>query len=560
MKVFIQGKGSASLTKVNFLASGGQADIYVNGQTAYKIYSNKSFIIPSGKIKELSALTFKNIVKPEDILLDQDNNILGYTMQYVKDTYNLCQLFPRAFRDRNSLDNQTVLNLIRRLQDTVRHCHDNKILIVDLNELNFLVAKDFKEIFAIDCDSYKTPSYPATAIMDSIRDHQVKNNKFTENSDWYSFAIIIFQMMVGIHPYKGNHTTYKTLDERMDNNISVLNKDVKVPKVCLDFNIIPQAYKSWFKAVFDEGKRLAPPSDLQITAIINTIVQTISGSDNFNIKELEDYVYNIVDILYNPVKAVLTSDGLYVNKVLNKNIPANANFIILPKNNAVIAGWIENRTLKLVNVNQRINLKLDLEVQDVFSYDNRLYVKTQTSVLELQFNEIGNNILVTSKIVAQILEHSSLVFDGCIIQNLLGATYVSLFPKSGEHYQFHLHELDKLKIIDAKFYKNVLMIICNEKGKYNKYIFRFDDLMVGEYDLRILKDVQYQELNFTVLDTGNTVAIVGDGELEIFSNRKDSKSIKQVIDLVISGDMKIFRDGAGLIFSRGSKIYSMKMK
>jgi serine/threonine protein kinase len=561
MKVFIQGKGSANLSKNAFLASGGQADVYVNGHTAYKIYNDKQFIIPSGKIKELSALTYKNIIKPEDILLDQDNNVIGYTMQYVNDTYTLCQLFPRAFRDRNSLSNQLVLDLIRRLQDTIKHCHDNKILIVDLNEMNFLVAKDFREVFAIDVDSWNTPHYPATAIMDSIRDHQVKHNSFTENSDWFSFGILAFSLFSAIHPYKGVHKIYKTMDERMEHNISVLNKDVKVPKVCLDFNtVIPEVYRNWFKSVFDGGKRSPPPTDLQITAIVNTVIQKISGSDNFNITELEDYVSTIVDVLWGPVKSVLTSDGLYINKVLNKNIPTKANFITLPKSNAVVAGWVENRSLKIINATKRTELKYDLEVQDVFAYDNRLYIKAQTSILEIQFNEIGTNIIPTSKVVAQVLEHSSLIFDGCVIQSLLGATYVSIFPKSGEHYQFHTAELDKLKIVDAKFDRNVLMVLCNDKGKYNKYIFRFDILMTGDYDLRILKDVQYQELNFTVLDTTACVHILGDGELEIFSSKKDSKTVKEVVDPVISGDIKIFRDGAGLLFSRGSKIYSMKMK
>ena len=561
MKVFIKGKGSTTLNKANYLASGGQADIYANGQIAYKIYTNPAFMIPVGKISELASLSYKNIIKPEDILLDKDNNTLGYTMQYVKDTYTLCQLFPKSFRDRNSLDNQIVLDLIRHLQDTVNHCHQHKVLIVDLNEMNFLVGKDFKEIYAIDCDSYMTPHYPATAIMDSIRDRQVKSNQFTESSDWFSFGILAFQMFSGIHPFKGTHLTYKTMDERMNHNISVLNKDVKVPKVCLDFNtIIPEVYKSWFKAVFDGGKRLAPPTDLQVTAIVNTIIQTISGSDNFIIKELEDYVNNIVDLIWSPVKSVLNSDGLYLNKVLIKDIPAKANIISLSKTNSIIAAWVENRTLKLINASKKSELKYDLEVQDVFSYDSRLYIKSSTNILEFKFNEIGNNIIPTSKIVAQVSEHSTLIFDGCLIQNLLGATYVSLFPKSGEHYQFKLSELDKLKIIDAKYDKNVLMVICNNKGKYDKYIFRFDSLMIGQYDLRILNDIQYQDINFTVLDNGTTVHILGDDNLEIFSNKKDSKTIKQVVDGAITGDMKIFHDGMGLLFSRGGKIYSMKMK
>ena len=561
MKVFIKGKGSTTLSKNLFISSGGQADIYANGNIAYKIYSDPKFIIPSGKINELSILSFKNIIKPEDILLDQNNNNIGYTMTYVKDTFSLCQLFPKAFRDRNSLSHETILKLIRQLQDLVSHCHKHNILIVDLNELNFLVAKSFDQIYAIDVDSYATPHYPATAIMESIRDRQVKHNKFTENSDWFSFGITAFQLFSSLHPFKGNHPTYKTLDERMNHNISVLNKDVGVPRVCYDFNIIPPVYLAWFKAVFEEGKRLPPPTDLIATAIINTVIQKISGSNSFDIHELESYAGTIIDIIWGgSSKIALTSSGLYLNKSLDKEVPTTAQISISPKTNQLVAAWVDHRSLKLRNSSTRSEIKLDIEVQDLFSYDNRIYVKTDSSILELKLNEFGQNIITSTVLAAQILGNSTLIFDGCAIQNLLGAIYISIFPTSGLHYQFHLKELDKVKIISAKFEKNVLMVIVNKAGKYDKLIFRFDILWNGEYDLRIINDIEYLENNFTVLDSGNVVHILGDENLEIFSAKKDSKSVKQIVDKAVDGGIKLFKDGPGLLFSRDNKIFSMKMK
>lgn len=560
MKVFIKGKGSTSLSKANFLTSGGQANIYTNGNIAYKIYNDNKFIIPEQKIKELSALSFKNIIKPEDILLDQNNNNIGYTMSYIKDTLNLCQLFPRAFRDRNSLDHQTILNLIRHMQETIQHCHKNNVLIVDLNELNFLVDKTFKSCYFIDVDSYQTPHYHATAIMDSIRDRQVKNNKFTENSDWFSFAITSFQLFSSLHPFKGTHSTYKTLDERMNHNISVLNKDVKVPRVCYDFNIIPKVYLDWFRSVFEDGKRLPPPTDLVATVIINTIIQKISGSNSFIINELDNYLGTIINYVSGNPKITLTSSGLYLNKVLDKDVPTTAEFTLLPKNINLIAAWIDHRSLKLRNSTNRSEIKFDLEAQDLFSYDNRIYIKTDSSILELKLMEIGQNVIASTNIVAQILGNSTLIFDGCAIQNLLGAIYVSIFPQSGIHYQFHIPELDKVKIISAKFEKNMLMVIINKAGKYDKLIFRFDTLWNGQYDLRIINDIEYLENNCTILDSGNVVHVLGDENIEIFSSKKDSKSIKQIVDKVIDGGIKLFHDGANLLFAKDNKIFSIKMK
>ena len=114
----------------------------------------------------------------------------------------------------------------------------------------------------IDVDSYQTPGFKATALMDSVRDRHCHNNQFTPDTDWFSFGIVSFQMFIGIHPYKGKHPDLADMDARMMQNISALNKAVSVPKVCYAFDVIPQAYLCWYKAVFEQGKRCAPPFDL----------------------------------------------------------------------------------------------------------------------------------------------------------------------------------------------------------------------------------------------------------------------------------------------------------
>lgn len=58
--------------------------------------------------------------------------------------------------------------------------------MVDLNELNVLVGSSFVEPFMIETDSYQTPSYRATAIMDSIRDRLVPTGQFALLTDWFS--------------------------------------------------------------------------------------------------------------------------------------------------------------------------------------------------------------------------------------------------------------------------------------------------------------------------------------------------------------------------------------
>src|SRR5207248_7337064 len=112
-------------------------------------------------------------------------------------------------------------------QEGVRHVHERGILIVDLNEMNFLLDASVEEILFIDVDSYQTPGFPATALMESIRDRHAA--RFSQATDWFSFGIVSFQMFTGIHPYRGKHPTLTGLDARMERNVSVLNPEVAVP-------------------------------------------------------------------------------------------------------------------------------------------------------------------------------------------------------------------------------------------------------------------------------------------------------------------------------------------
>ena len=152
-RYFVHGKGELRLCRSDFKAQGGEGAVYVKGSTAYKIYADPTRAIPLAKIDELSVLDQPNIIRPLDLILDGKNTPVGYSMRSVEKAHALCQLFPKAFRQRNNLTPELMLRLVLRLQAGVSHVHDKGILIVDLNELNFLVSADFSEVFFVDVDS-----------------------------------------------------------------------------------------------------------------------------------------------------------------------------------------------------------------------------------------------------------------------------------------------------------------------------------------------------------------------------------------------------------------------
>jgi len=565
MKVYVQGKNSVSLTQKDLLAQGGEGAVYVKNGTAYKVYLDPKKCIPVGKIQELSAITNPNVIKPDDILLDGNNKPIGYTMRFVPNTVALCKTFTKAFKNRNGITPQDTVKHVQKLQSLVSDVHKAGVLIVDLNELNFLVSDKLDEVYGIDVDSYQTKSYPATAIMESIRDRQVNNNKFTEGSDWFSFAVIAFNMFIGVHPFKGKHPTISEWTERMDRGISVFDKDVRLPKVCLPLDVIPQNWLSWFKAVLQDGKRVPPPIGLVDALNIAIQVKKVVGSNNFEIKELFSGSSNITTVLWEGVKAVLTQDdGAIINGNASPDVPADAKLISLPKRNTVLAAFKgidpgHKRVIKLYNATTRSSLNWNAAGTDFMRYDNRLYVKNGTAIYEVKFVEAGNNIIPSMKSVANCLEHGTRVMEGCIIQDLLGATYVSFFPEPDKHYQTHIKELDEYKIIDAKFEKGVLMVVGHKNGKYDKLIFRMSSTF-AEYDCRKVEDVTYSGINFTVLDNKICVHMTEDEKLQLFPSVRNQAQMKEVDDPTLSGDMKLFSYGVQTMFWQGEKVYSIKMK
>jgi len=203
--------------------------------------------------------------------------------------------------------------------------------------------------------------------------------------------------------------------------------------------------------------------------------------------------------------------------------------------------------------------KHDIKADDIMSYKDRIYIKNKDMISEIKFIEMGNNIHAVPGHIGNVMENATKLYDGVIIQNILGSFVASVFPTTGVHYQIQCPEFQGYQIIDAKYRDNVLIVIASKKGKYDKFILRFDDKF-SSYSMRKVDDISYHGINFTVLANGIVIHINESEELEIFSNKKDSKTIKIIDSPVISGDMKLFSDGMQTVFAKEEKLYRLKMK
>lgn len=547
MKCLINGN-TVNLSKQNFLASGGEGSVYVLKGVAYKIYNDPNKMIPEDKIKDLSVLSSPYVIKPMEVIRAQNRDPIGYTMKYVKDTYALCQMFTKAFKTRNSISGERVLKLVLKLREGVQHVHNSQITIVDLNEMNFLLDKRFSNIYFIDVDSYQTKRFPATALMESVKDHHMQH--FCEESDWFSWGIVTFQMFMGIHPYKGKHSKIKGLVDRMKGNISVFNKSVSIPKMCPPMDTIPEVFLRWYEAVFERGKRVPPPLDAQVSVALAPVIKVKSGK-KVKVSLYLTHDQDIKDFQYLGGREVIVSDTSVTMLGHTHYTVSRPHMAVTRSKGNVVAVWLEGCDIKAYDMTARKDIGLSLQADAIASFEGQVYCKTSDRLSELVFVEACKNTIVTLTSLSSVMKHATILFDGGVLESLAGAWHC--VPFNG--LPFHVKELKDHRVFEAKRSRDVIMISSERKGRYYKHILFVRGSGVS-YDCRKLYDVPDTDLNFVRLPTGLCVRINEDERLEMFTSIK----VLVVDDDSVSSDMRLVLKDATVMAYTGNKLYKMTTK
>lgn len=563
MKIHIKGIGPDEITQRHFVAKGGEGEIYIKGKTAYKIYINPADCLSEQKLRELASLTLPNIIKPERLILNTKNQSIGYTMKAVPKSDSLCKLFTKAFKTTAGITNDKCISLLHNLHDVIDHVHFKGIQIVDLNELNFLTpVSNYEDIYAIDVNSYQTPSYPATVIMPSIRDYHCKT--FTDNSDWFSFGVLAFNLLIGIHPYRGNHPDFQIpmgerMEARMKKNVSVFHKDVTIPKVCESFDVIPPALRSWMVDVFENGKRSAPPINYEVKPV-SVHIKHIVGSNKFLIKLLEEFEGDIKHVYYSgPTRIVITSDYLYINNhyyINDKDLLVG----FCPKSDRAFAAYVSNDVLLVMDL-ATLNITRLGNTDGIFTSEGRIYSRIGNDILEVIPNEIGSHLLLTTKIVGRVLDmpNATKLYNGVVIQRVYARYVASIFIPGGLCYQINIPELDEYRVLDAKYQHKILVIIAEKGGIYSRFVFKLDDNF-NSYVVHTTHDVGSVDINFTVNDNGVCILLNEVENIELFSNKKDSSQMTIISDNSLDNSMQLCYNGAKMEFTTQNKLYSISLK
>jgi serine/threonine protein kinase len=546
----------------NNTASGGEGTVYFNSDLAFKIYHKKTNIIPTGKFKELSKISNKFVVKPLDLIQDMKGNIIGYTMNQIKDTVALSRVVTTDYQKQNNISTADILNIIAKMRTSLQSIHDTNCLVVDINDSNILVDKKL-DVYFIDVDSYQTGGYPATAIQEYAKDFTVKENKFTSMSDWYSFSLLCVKLFVGIHPHKGRWNKYAKRDkennikERSLGNVSIFNKDVVCPKSVRTLSLIPQNYYDWFVNLFEKGERLLPPFYFSKTGYTSKEI-LLRSTAKLNISKLLELPNTITYALNGFRKEIFnTVGGVYFESKTTPLTTGEKAFIfhndipfIVKENN----GLIETYDLD----SEQVEKYPHLYGSRVFSFNNIVYALNSDKLNILEFLDLGKPKLFIGKTFF-VNNNQMDLYNGLIVQKLMNKSFVYILGIRDMLPSIKMKDLDNMDVVNAKYENRLLMIASKRKfGDYKISIFKFNEYF-SEYKLVDTYNSDSADLNFTVNDKGVAVLITEDKEIKILFNSFLNDAINKISDDQIRMDMHLYSKDNTVCFYNGRSVYSISL-
>jgi hypothetical protein len=566
--VTLEGRGEVTLRPNDYVTQGGEGAIYRKDKHIIKLYLDPTKLSGSGQADKVRLLartfTHPSIVAPQGLVFAKSGEAIGFYMPYVKG-----EALPPLFtndRDQRGFTNNSAIVLATKMHEIVEQAHTGKALMIDANELNWLA--DIRNVsdptpYIIDVDSWQIDRFKASVIMPSIRDWHSQN--FTNETDWFAWGIVTFNLLTGIHPYKGGLDGYKPgeLERRMKENASVFHPDIRLNKAVRDFSLIPGPLLDWYQATFAQGVRTKPPlpsktgkTNVQFGKTLRMVTTATGGLIYRKLFSLTGE--KIVSVW--PCGVVRTDSGALYEVSSKKKIATTSGGRV-----AVVArenGWLvveETVQASLWRFVSRsgteTTLTLPLDSTGVFRSGERLFATTETELVEVILHQFAKPLLTFGS-RWQILGQATNWYNGVGVSNVLGAVHLVLPFGEEAVAMVRAPELDDLRVIKATAGSRFVEVVTiNKQGDYEAIAFTFTKDYQSYTVTR--RPVDSPEQNLTALPKGVTAEIRTDGLLTI--GVPQNNVVKEVSDKDISTDMRLSRIGDQVVYLKDSELWSLSM-
>ncbi len=271
MDVYLAGK-RVKVSDTDLLGEGGEARVYKLGATALKLF-HPAINPLAQRLRDQKLLKLANfpkslpaaVMSPSGLATDKDGQVIGYQMPLVPGADDFGRLAQRKWR-LGVLSNGGLTSLFQSLHGLVEQLHVARVVIGDFNDGNVLFSSG--KPYLIDADSMQFGGYACPVGHERFLDPRLYGvdlstaPRFDDGTDWYAFAVLLFQSLLAVHPFGGTHAKLPTLLRRAEARHSLMQSDVVVPRLAVPPKVLPDDLLHWFLAVFEKDARQTFPASL----------------------------------------------------------------------------------------------------------------------------------------------------------------------------------------------------------------------------------------------------------------------------------------------------------
>jgi hypothetical protein len=211
------------------------------------------------------------VIAPRELAKTKQGVIMGYTMEFLQGAESLRSFSRPGFRNTAGIDNNAMQKILIDLFELVRSLHAKDVQIGDFNNLGVLELNGRAHL--IDADSFQFGKFKCRSFTPKFVDPLVcrpdtilLDKEFSETTDWYAFATMVFESLTYVAPYggvlKGTLAKSVTQDDRPLHRISVLHRDVVYPTKGVPLDRLPDDLLHFYHLLLEKDKRGVFPREL----------------------------------------------------------------------------------------------------------------------------------------------------------------------------------------------------------------------------------------------------------------------------------------------------------
>lgn len=194
-------------------------------------------------------------------------------------------LFNKTLRKNLNINTPTMLAIMDSHRSDIEALHDAGIVLGDESGRNFafVLSSAGAKTFCYDTDAYQVAGYPCPVwtefflCPDLYQYTSTKQNvPFTEATDWYGFATILFWSLFNTNPYQQSHSKYDQFRDKAQRGLWLLDSSVDYPRpLCPHPETVSDHLLGYFEQIFKKHK-FSPLSHSEIVDYANSLIECSS--------------------------------------------------------------------------------------------------------------------------------------------------------------------------------------------------------------------------------------------------------------------------------------------